>query len=260
MKETLNVLVVDDDRRMVKTICDILTVKGCEAVPAYSGEEALAAIRAAVPDCVLMDIKMPGIDGVEAVKTIKDLAPDLPVILMSAYATERQAEEAKAQGAYAVLTKPLDLEAVLTFLSLLRKEQSILVVDDDPAFCRTLADILRGRGYSVETETDPVNVLRHFERRYQLVVVLDLKLGATNGIDVMQSIRAKYPTKPVILVTGAREDMAWAVEQGIRSGAYTCIYKPLETTMLFEAIRDISRSKLRNALGTRETGAVRATE
>ena len=60
---------MDDDRRMVKTICDVLKVKGYEAIEAYSGEEALKKVKADIPDCILMDIKMPGINGVEALQT-----------------------------------------------------------------------------------------------------------------------------------------------------------------------------------------------
>ncbi len=86
VRDHVKVLVVDDDRRIVKTTCDILRVKGYEAVPAHSGSEALELVRSCDPDCVLMDIKMPGMDGVETVKRIKSLFPDLPVILMSAYA------------------------------------------------------------------------------------------------------------------------------------------------------------------------------
>ncbi len=149
MSEQVKVLVVDDDRLMVKTICDILRVKGFEPVPAYSGEEAVERLRADDPDCVLMDLKMPGIDGIAALQAIKKTAPELPVLLMSAYATDEQAEEARRHGAYAVLAKPIEVEAVLSFLSLFRKEESVLAVEDNPLFCKTLKDIL-SRGYRVE--------------------------------------------------------------------------------------------------------------
>jgi len=132
MAEKVKVLVVDDDRRMVKTICDILSIKGYEPMAANTGEEAVEKVRIAPPDCVLMDVRMPGMSGVETMKMIKEISPDLPVILMSAYATEETEREAKASGAYSVLTKPIDLQMVLSFLSLLRKEESILIVDDDP--------------------------------------------------------------------------------------------------------------------------------
>lgn len=249
MKERIKVLVVDDDQRMVKTICDILMVKGYEAVPAYSGEEAVEAVKAHSPDCVLMDIKMPGLSGVEALGLIREMAPELKVVLMSAYATDEQAEEVKQQGGCAVLTKPVDFQLVLSFLSLLGKEESILVVDDDPAFCATLGDILRARGYRVATEGEAQGVLAHLDRTYQLLVVLDLKLGSATGVDVLGDIRKKYPSKPVVLVTGYREEMGGAIEKGLRTGAYACLYKPFEAEELLGIIAEISRKKLHNVLG-----------
>jgi len=249
MSGTITVLVVDDDRRMVKTLCDILKVKGYEAEPAYSGEEALEKILSEKPDCVLMDIRMPGISGVEAVEMIRTQAPDLPVILMSAYPTDEQTLEAKKYGAYSVLTKPIDLQLVLSFLSLLRKEESILIVDDDEVFCRTLKDILQARGYRVETEIDPCMVMGHMERNYKLAVILDLKLGNTDGLDILKDIRARYPSKPVVLVTGYGKDMAASIEKGLEIGAHTCLYKPLETNALIGLVEEISRKKLRSFLG-----------
>jgi len=242
-------LVVDDDRRMVKTICDILRVKGHDPHPAYSGEEAVDMAKGESFDCVLMDFKMPGMDGVEALKMIKAVAPDLPVVLMSAYATEVQAEEASRQGAFAVLAKPIDLQIVLSFLALLRKEESILVVDDDPVFCGILREILQERGFLVETEADPARVIGHMEADYKLLVVLDLKLGGSDGIDILGDIRRKYPTKPVVLVTGYREESADSLEKGMRIGAYTCLYKPQVAEKIVGIIEEIRRRKLRSLLG-----------
>ncbi len=244
----MKILVVDDDRRIVKTTCDILKIKGHEAVAAYSGEEGVEKVRTEVPDCVLMDIKMPGISGVEALKQMKQAAPGLPVVLVSAYATNEIIEEAKQAGAYAVLSKPLNIQMVLSFLSLLRKEESILVVDDDPEFCRTLKDILTLRGYQVETESEPRNVLGHLDSNYRLAVVLDLKLGEVNGVDVMKEIRARYPGKPVVLVTGYRQEMSESIERACRIGAYTCLYKPFETEELSGLLEDIRQMKLQNLL------------
>ena len=247
--EKLKILVVDDDRRMVKTICDILKVKGYEPVEAYSGEEAVAKAKEKVPDCVLMDIKMPGIDGVEALQSIKTSCPDLPVVLMSAFATPEQAAEAEEHGAYTVLTKPINIQVLLSFLALLRKEESILVVDDDPAFCRTIKAILQQKGYRVETEMNPAKVLGRMELNYKLAVVLDLKLGNADGLEVLKQIRARYPTKPVIMVTGYGGEMAASIAKGEEIGAYACLYKPLEIERLVGIIEEVSRRKRQALLG-----------
>ncbi len=246
----MKILVVDDDRRIVKTTCDILKIKGHEPVAAYTGEEGIEKVNNEAPDCVLMDIKMPGINGVEAMKRMKEANPSLPIILATAYATEELLAEAREKGAYAVLSKPLNFQMILSFLSLLTKEESILVVDDDPAFCRTLKDVLAMRGFQVETETEPDHVMSHLAGEYRLAVVLDLKLGKVNGADVLKEIRAKYPTKPVVLMTGYREEMAVSIEKGRKIGAYTCLYKPFEMDALFQVIEEIRVKKLQSLLAT----------
>lgn len=245
----MKILVVDDDRRIVKTTCDILKIKGHEAIAAYSGEEGVEKVRSERPDCVLMDIKMPGINGVEAMRQMKAVVSELPVVLVSAYATEDAVKEAQSAGAYAILSKPLNFPMILSFLSLLRQEESILVVDDDIEFCKTLKDILTLRGFQVETETEPHRVLGHLDNNYKLaIVLLDLKLGAVNGLEVLQEVRAKYPTKPVVLVTGYREEMANSIEKGRKIGAYTCLYKPLEMDGLFQVLEEIRIKKLKSLL------------
>lgn len=244
----MKILVVDDDLRIVKTTCDILKIKGHEPIAANSGEEGVEKVKSDQPDCVLMDIKMSGISGVEAMKRMQEIAPALPVVLVSAYATDELMAEAKRAGAYAILSKPLNFPMILSFLSLLRKEESILVVDDDPIFCKTLKDILTLRGFRVETESEPQKVLGHLDKDYKLAIVIDLKLGAVNGTEVLKEVRAKYPTKPIVLVTGNRQEMGDSIEKGRGIGAYTCLYKPLEMDDLFQVIEDIRIKKLQNLL------------
>ena len=245
MEDKVKVLVVDDDKRMVRTICDILKIKGFPVLAAYSGEEAVEQVKAMAPDCVLMDIKMPGIDGVEAFRMIKELAPDLPVLLMTAYASEEKILEAKRLGAYAILGKPIDFQSLLSFLSLLKREEFILVVDDDPQFCSTLKDILQMRNYQVETAAAAEQAFGHLNQQYALAVILDLKLGDTDGLALLQQIRQYYPSKPVVLVTGYREEMASSIERGMQIGAHCCFYKPFEVDDLLGILKEIRENKLR---------------
>lgn len=249
VERTLKVLVVDDDNRIVKTTCDILKIKGYQPIAAYSGEEGVEKVRTEAPDCVLMDIKMGGINGVAAMNQMHRINPSLPVILISAYATDDLMEEAKRSGAYAILSKPINFQVILTFLDLFRKEESILVVDDDPGFCRTLQDILTLRGFHVRTENEPRKVLSDIDMERKLVVVLDLNLGSVSGVDVLQGIRAKYPSLPVVLVTGYRHEMGDAVAKAFEIGAYTCLYKPFEMDALFQVVEEIRLKKLKNLLG-----------
>ena len=115
-EDAVRLLVVDDDRGMVETLRDILGASGYEVDVALSGEKALELVRRRAPDGILMDIRMPGFNGVEALRKLKRLAPDSFVILMTAYAASRLVEEARAEGAVEVLAKPLDLARTLSLI------------------------------------------------------------------------------------------------------------------------------------------------
>ena len=108
-----SILIVDDDRDMVRTLCDIFRLRGWETGEAYSGQEAIEAQKEHPFDRVLMDVKMPGVDGVSAHKVIHGLFPELPVILMTAH----RVADVEPTGAK-VIAKPLDLAALFQLLDL----------------------------------------------------------------------------------------------------------------------------------------------
>jgi DNA-binding NtrC family response regulator len=117
MNATLRILIVDDDHYMARTLADIFKFKGYKAEIAHSGAEALDKMARNSFDFVLSDVRMPDVDGIEMYRAIKIRRPDLPVVLMTAYSTDTLVKEALANGALAVLTKPLDIDRVLTFLA-----------------------------------------------------------------------------------------------------------------------------------------------
>jgi len=250
MKSTLRILVVDDDPSMVKTLVDIFKVKGYEAEAALSASEALAKVAEGHFDCVLSDVKMPQVNGVELYRAIKERNPDLPLVLMTAYSADALVQEALAEGAIACLTKPLDINVLLHFFASLRKERSVVIVDDDVQFCRTLGDILRARGFAVVLVTDYRKVMEAIVPDGQ-VVLLDMKLNSVGGLEILREIRRWYPHLPVILVTGYREEMAAAIEAALKINAYTCLYKPLQIENLLLVLAQVRNRELNRILEQR---------
>ena len=122
MRETLRILIVDDDRSMARTLKDILHLKGYNVETAHSGPEALEKVEKAAFDCVLSDIRMPEVNGVELYRAIKAQRSNIPMVLMTAYASDSLVKEGLEEGVLAVLTKPFDITLLLRFLSSLRKE------------------------------------------------------------------------------------------------------------------------------------------
>jgi two-component system nitrogen regulation response regulator NtrX len=104
------ILVVDDEQSILNALKGILEDEGYETVLAASGEEALSILNERVCDLVLLDIWLPGKDGVETLRAIKRHHPALPVIMMSGHGTIETAVSSTKLGAYDYIEKPLSLE------------------------------------------------------------------------------------------------------------------------------------------------------
>ncbi|MBW1802694.1 MAG: sigma-54-dependent Fis family transcriptional regulator [Deltaproteobacteria bacterium] len=107
------ILIVDDEESIIQSLDGILTDEGFEIGSSTSGLDALEKIDEIMPDLVLLDIWMPGMDGIEALIKIKETHPHLQVIMMSGHGTIETAVKATKLGAYDFIEKPLSLEKVL---------------------------------------------------------------------------------------------------------------------------------------------------
>ena len=105
-----HILIVDDEKAILQSVRDILMDEGYEVSAAEGGTEALKAMKDALPDLVLLDVWMPGMDGLEALKRMRDISPRLPVIVMSGHGTIDTAVKAVRLGAYDFIEKPLSLD------------------------------------------------------------------------------------------------------------------------------------------------------
>jgi two-component system response regulator AtoC len=109
-----NILAVDDDKSISTLVKSILSLeKNYEVTTVINGEACLKYIREEIPDLVLMDIQMPGIDGIETLKRIKEHDSRIPVIMMSAHGTIERAVRSMKLGAYDFITKPIERERLL---------------------------------------------------------------------------------------------------------------------------------------------------
>jgi DNA-binding NtrC family response regulator len=104
------VLVVDDERLIRWSLEQTLQKSECEVETADNGEAALAAVRRDAPDVVLLDLRLPDMDGIRLLRQIKEMNPNIQVIIMTAYADVNTAVEAMRLGAYDYLSKPIDFE------------------------------------------------------------------------------------------------------------------------------------------------------
>ncbi len=116
MQKRRSVLLVDDEALFLATMAKVLGRHGLEVLTAPGGGEALILIESADPDVVVLDVKMPGLDGLATLKEIKRLRPLTPVILLTGHGTVESGQEALRQGAFDMQTKPAIVAKLLDLI------------------------------------------------------------------------------------------------------------------------------------------------
>ena len=111
--EQLKIMLVDDEERFLETTRKLLQKKGIDAVTAESGEKALEMLRSNRAHVVILDVKMPGMDGIATLKEIKRQFPMVEVIMLTGHATVESAIEGLKSGATDYLMKPADIDEIV---------------------------------------------------------------------------------------------------------------------------------------------------
>jgi len=112
-----NILIVDDEKNYPTIIGEILQEEGYTSLTASSGMEALDMLNNEPIDLILTDVKMPGMSGIQLLEKIKEIKPDLPVIIMTAYGSVEKAVEAMHKGAYTFILKPFENQALIAHIA-----------------------------------------------------------------------------------------------------------------------------------------------
>ena len=206
----ITVLLVDDEPRFRTSTQKILDRRGFETMVAGTGEEALERI-AEGPDVVILDIKMPGMDGLTALRELKRRAPDVPVIMLSGHGSEDAARAALREGAFDFLAKPCDIELLVA------KLQEASRSGDEPEYVseRRVGDVMIPLAdYTTvsadDTVDEAISRLRHsfdakaatdsiMETGHRSLLVLDSD-GRVEGVvaitDLLGAIMPRYLTVP----------------------------------------------------------------
>ncbi len=236
-----NILVVDDLKSIRLTLGGILEDEGHNVVLAENGYQAIEAAQQISFDLIFMDIKMPGINGVQTFREVKKINPQAAVIMMTAYSVEDLVREALEEGAFAVVYKPFDMENIVRIIEAALRKTLILVVDDYFADRETLKTILEERGYRVVTAETGAEALARVKEKHFDIIFLDIKLPDVDGAQVFEQVKAIDPEVAVIMMTGYSEEEL--VRRAISDGTYTCIHKPLDIDKVLALVSEISRQR-----------------
>jgi DNA-binding NtrC family response regulator len=233
------VLIVDDEINMRKTLAEILRDEGFSIATAGTGEEAVALCREQRFEVVLMDVRMPGMSGVEAFRQIRRHQEGVRVILMSAYSIEDLKEAALDEGAIAFLSKPLDLDQVISLVAEVH-DTTILVVESDDDTAALLRENLSQRGYRVTIAESSHDALELVEQIRFDLVFLDTDLPVMNGLELYLAIKRITPSAVAIMIAGMEQEFERIAREAVRRNAYTVIRKPLDIDRVLQLLRRVT--------------------
>ncbi|MCF8027217.1 MAG: response regulator [Desulfobacteraceae bacterium] len=114
MNDSIKVLLVDDEEEFVTTLAERLEMREFDPSIATSGDQALSMVQDKGFDLIVLDLMMPGIGGLEVMKQIKSVNPDMPIILLTGQGSTKEGMEGMNQGAFDFLMKPLDIEELIS--------------------------------------------------------------------------------------------------------------------------------------------------
>jgi len=249
------VVIADDEEEIRDLLAEYLQAYGWDTFRATNGLEALLHVKQQRPAAVVLDLNMPRLGGIDALKRIHAFDPSIGVVVLSAYIDDVVRQQAETLGAKAILDKPLDLARLLAALggeappvpapsrppaaeaaidTRPAQQRTMLVADDDPAIREMFEEFFVAKGYQVRTAVDGPAAVRELTGRAPDVVLLDIDMPGLSGVDALPTLKALAPGTAVIMVSGTTD--VEVARRALAAGAFDYATKPVDLNRLLESV------------------------
>ncbi|MFC1708437.1 response regulator [Candidatus Omnitrophota bacterium] len=239
------VLIVDDEKDIREIIKIPLLQSGFQVFEAGNGKEAVELAKKEKPDLITLDIMMPGIDGFQTAKIIKEdpETTNIPIIILSVL---NQDKEELVQGIADYISKPfkpaelvVKIKEAIFKTGVDNKSKNILVVDDDPDVIDIIKISLEDKGFSLVTASNGMEALEKLEIFIPNLIVLDIHMPKMNGYELIKRLKkeSKFKSIPIIVLTGtyiSKKD----INHGLTLGATKYLTKPFTIDALVKEIEE----------------------
>jgi two-component system cell cycle response regulator len=254
------ILVIEDNKLNLKLIDSLLKLGQHQTLSATDAETGIQLVREHHPDLVLMDIQLPGMDGLVATRIIKT-DPELkniPVVALTAHAMVGDEGKAKEAGCDGYLAKPIDtrtfLQSIAQYVNgnnvngqqetintenLKVHKHKILIVDDEPLNVKLLSAALRSKEFEVVLAFDGLEALQKVAEESPDLILLDIMMPGLNGLEVTRRLKddPNYQHIAIVLVTAL--DDAENKVKGLEAGADEFLSKPVDSVELQARVRSL---------------------
>jgi CheY-like chemotaxis protein len=253
----MRVLIADDDPDVREVLVEVFRDAGFDVLEAANGLEALLYVKRDRPDAVVLDLMMPRLGGVEALKRIHSFNPGIRVLVVTGAIDPELHRQATLAGAAGVFSKPVSSEILVAARTGPAPAPAaptapieapptpppphpgaptgrVLVVDDNPEVRAMLQDVLTSLGYTTRTAADGATAVRAVLSEAPDVVLLDVYMPGLSGVGALPTIVALAPHAKVIMISGAaNEDV---LKRSLAFGAHDYVTKPFEISSLSRSI------------------------
>jgi DNA-binding response OmpR family regulator len=255
MTDQEKILVVDDEMVMRDLLYTVLTKQNYKVVTALNGREALNMMPKEKPDLVILDLMMPGLNGLETFVQMRRIDPKIETIILTGANVDDLETQARQLGVSDILRKGVGVELFLKSINyVMDKRKSkhgapepkfkgeILVVDDDADIRFMLEKFFTRQGYKVNTAASgeealdrlnkysTINVKKSTSGNTALIVLLDIKMSGMDGLMTLKKIKELDKTISVLMISGIND--VNITREAMRLGAYDYIMKPFNMEYL----------------------------
>jgi CheY-like chemotaxis protein len=239
------VLLIDDNVAFAENIQEILADEGVAVTIAADGPTGLSCLDREPCDLVITDMRMPGMNGLQVIRFIKERWPALPVAVMSAYARDELLEQAERAGALGIFSKPVDMDHLARLVRRVTAgaERVLVVEDDDDMRTSLVALVQEGSEATPLPAATAAEALRVAAQVAVDAAIVDLGLPDMDGIDLGRRLReAVREDLPVILITGHAPDFRSSLTEVLRLPGVHLIEKPFPPDRLLSLLRRPART------------------
>lgn len=242
-QEKTHILIVDDEPELLASLQRPLQTKFTVSTTDKS-TEVMDMLRLHPVDCILLDIRMPGMTGIELLKEIKFAYPHIPVLIMTGHGDENDTITTLKYGASGYIKKPIDIylliEEIQRVISLegrgkeFKKPANILLVDDEAEVLSSISKALSNYSYNIKSTTSTDEALKLIEENEFDILIVDAQMPKLNGLDFIEKTKQITTNFIPIMLTG-NSSQELAID-AIKHGVFDYIRKPLDISELVSAI------------------------